>query len=175
MLRRTLISVCVGATQRISLPVLARNPHKRPERETGSGGRTEGPKEDRESQLTKESRREQSAWDSGQEKDPVCRGRQWEGGSRAEKTVKRWVSISSGCVKVSSKYSPVIASKCTASCIKVSLGLPPSCAWSQLKPKFVRLFFSFAVSVGFCVSVKKCVMLLVGDEKKPTRWITGHE
>ena len=56
-----LVSVCVVATQRISLSVLARNPHKGPERETGSGGGKEGPRDDRESQLTKEGRREQSA------------------------------------------------------------------------------------------------------------------
>ena len=55
------VSVCVGATQRIFLSVLARNPHKVPEHETGIGGGKEGPREDRESQLTKEGRREQSA------------------------------------------------------------------------------------------------------------------
>ena len=44
------ISVCVGAGQRISLSVLARNPHKESEifRETGSEGGKEGHREDRE-------------------------------------------------------------------------------------------------------------------------------
>ena len=55
--------VCVGASQRIPLSALARNPHKGPEREifheTGSGQGKESPREDRESELTKESRREQ--------------------------------------------------------------------------------------------------------------------
>ena len=59
------IFVCVGAGQRIPLSALARNPHKGPEgeisRETGSGGGKECPREDRERQLTKEGRREQSA------------------------------------------------------------------------------------------------------------------
>ncbi len=44
-----------------SLSVLARNAQKGPEHETGSGGGKEGPREDRESQVTKERRREQSA------------------------------------------------------------------------------------------------------------------
>ena len=55
--------VCVGATQMISLSVLARNSHKGPEdeisHETGSGGGKEGPREDRENQLTTQDRREQ--------------------------------------------------------------------------------------------------------------------
>ena len=42
-------SICVGATQRISLSVLVQNAHKGPEHETGSGGGKEGPREDRES------------------------------------------------------------------------------------------------------------------------------
>ena len=54
--------------------------------ETGSG---RGPREDRESRLTKEDRREQSAWDSRPEKDTVGRRRLWEDGSRAEKRVNR--------------------------------------------------------------------------------------
>ena len=74
------VSVCLGATQRISLSVLARNPHKGHEhgisRETGSEKGKGGSKEDRESQLTKEGRREQSAWDSRPEKDTVSRRRQ---------------------------------------------------------------------------------------------------
>ena len=59
------ISVCVGAGQRISLSVLTRNPHKWNvgdiSCETGSEGGKEGHRKDRESQLTKEDRREQSA------------------------------------------------------------------------------------------------------------------
>ena len=73
------ISVCVGTGQRISLSVLAQNPHKGPEsgisRETKSEGGKEGPREDRESQLTKEGKREQSARDSCPEKDTVGRRR----------------------------------------------------------------------------------------------------
>ena len=54
--------------------------------------------------------------------------------------------------------------------------LPPSCAWSWPKSVFVRLlFFSSTLLVVFYVSVKKCVMPQIGDEKKSTRWITGHE
>ena len=94
------ISICVGATQRITLSVLARNPHKGPERKTRSGGGKECPREDRESQLTKESRREKSVWDSYPKKDTVGKRKQWEDGSRA---VKRWVSIPSGFAEVSHK------------------------------------------------------------------------
>ena len=68
--------------------------------EIGSGWGKEGPREDRESQLTKEGRREQSAWDRCPDKDTVSRRRQREDGSRA---VKRWVSIPSGFVEVSCK------------------------------------------------------------------------
>ena len=57
--------MCVCTGQRISLSVLARNPHKGPEgkisRETGSRRGEEGPRENRKSELTKEGRREQSA------------------------------------------------------------------------------------------------------------------
>ena len=61
------------------------------------------------------------------------------------------------------KYTPVVACKCTKSYTKVSHRLSPSCAWSYPKPVFVCLFFSSTLSVVFCVSVKKCVMLLVGN------------
>ena len=137
------ISVCVGATQRISLSVLARNLHKERERETGSGGGKEGPRLHRESQLTKEDGREQSIWDSCPEKDTIGRRRQREDGTRAKKTVKRWVSITSGFVEVSHNYSPAIAYKCTKSCTKVSHRLSPSCAWSWPKSVFVRFFLFF--------------------------------
>ena len=43
-----------------SFSVLARNPHKGSEHETGSGREKENPREE-DSQLTKEGRREQSA------------------------------------------------------------------------------------------------------------------
>ena len=93
------ISVCVGAGQRASMSVLTQNPHKGSEgeisRETGSGGGKERPWEDRESQSTKEGRREQSAWDSCPETDTISRKRQWEDWSRA---LKRWVSIPWFCV-----------------------------------------------------------------------------
>ena len=147
------VSVCVGATQRIFLSVLERNPHKEPECETGSGGGKEGPREDKENHLTKEGRREQSAWDSGPEKDTVDRRRQWEDGSRVEKTVKRWVSIPSGFVDVSRKYSPAIACKCTESCTKMSQ-TPSCCTWSWPKSVFVRFFFSSRL----CFVFPKCVM-----------------
>ena len=86
-------SLCVGATQTISMSVLARNPHKGPEgeisRETGSEGEKEGPREDRGSQLTKKGWREQSASDSCSENDTVGRRRQWKDGGSAEKKVNR--------------------------------------------------------------------------------------
>ena len=67
------IFVCVGASQRIFLPVLKRNPHKGHESEisleTGNGEGKEGPREDRESELTKHDRRDPSAWESNQEKE----------------------------------------------------------------------------------------------------------
>ena len=66
---------------------------------TGSRREKDGPSEDRES-LTKDGRREQSAWDSCPKKDRVSSRRQWEDGSRA---VKRWVCIPSGFGEVSHK------------------------------------------------------------------------
>ena len=89
--------------------------------------------------VEKGGRREQSSCDSCPEKHTVNRRRQWEDGSRA---VKRWVSIPSGFVEVSCKYSLAIACKWTESCTKLSHILPPSCAWSWSKSVFVRLFFS---------------------------------
>ena len=81
--------VCVCASQRISLSALARTPQKGLEgeisRKTGSGGEREGPKKDRESQLTKEDRREQLAYDSWPEKDTDTRRRQCEDRSRVVK------------------------------------------------------------------------------------------
>ena len=160
------VSVCVGATQRISLSILVRNPHKGPEgefsRETRSRGGKEGPREERERQLTKEGRREQSDWDSCPEKETVSRRRMWEDGSRS---VKWWVSIPCGFVEVSRNYSSTIACKWPESCTKVSHSLPPSLAWNWPKSVFLRLFFSSTLSVVFCVSVKKCVMFLVGNER----------
>ena len=144
------------STQRVELGIA---------HETGSGRGKEGPREDRESQLTKEGRREQSAWDSCPEKDTVGWRRQWEDGTRTEKTVKRWVSIPSGFVEVSRNYSPAIACKCTESCTKVLHRLPSSCSWSWPKSAFVCLFFSSTLSVVFSVSVKKCVVPLVGNER----------
>ena len=117
----------------------------------------------RESQLTKEGRREQSAWDSCPKKHTVGRRRQWEDGGRVEKTVKRWGSIPRGFVEVSRNYSPAIACKCTESGTKVSHRRLPSSSWSWPKSVFVRLFFSFTLSVVFCVSIEKSVMPLVGN------------
>ena len=125
--------------------------------------RRKGRSQRRQSQLIKGGKREQSAWDSCPEKDTVGRKRHWEDGSRAEKTVKRWVSIPSGFVEVSHKYSPAIAYKCMESCTKGSHRLPPSCTWSWPKPVFVHLFFSSTLLVVFCVSIQKCVMPLVGN------------
>ena len=66
------VLVYVGASQRIPLSALSRNPHKGPEREisreTGNGQVKEGPKEDRKSWLTKESRSRQSGDESRAEK-----------------------------------------------------------------------------------------------------------
>ena len=63
-----------------SVSILARNSHKGPEgeisRETGSGGGKVGPRKNKESELTKEGRREQSACDSCPEKDTVGRRKQ---------------------------------------------------------------------------------------------------
>ena len=92
----------------------------------------------------------------------VGRREQWEDGSRPDKTVKGWVSIHSGFVEVLPKYSltkPANARRVAQKC------LPHSFAWRKPKPLFVRSFFSSTLSVVFCVSVKKCAMPLVGDEK----------
>ena len=68
------VSLCVGASQRIPLSVLARNP-----RETGSGRGKGDPREDRESQLTKETRRRR------EQKGPVNKTVSQGYESRAEK------------------------------------------------------------------------------------------
>ena len=88
-----------------------------------------------ERQLTKEGRREQSAWESCSE-DTVSRRWRWEKESRP---FKRSVSIPSGFAKISCKYSPALACKCTESCIKIvknSLFLR-----LELTQVRVRLFF----------------------------------
>ena len=62
------IRFCLCGCHSRSLYVLARNPHKRPERgissENVNGRGKEGPIEDKKSQLTKEGWREQSAEES---------------------------------------------------------------------------------------------------------------
>ena len=57
-------------------------------RETGSGGGKEGPREDRENQLTEQGRRDQLAWYSCPENETVGRRRQekMEDGQRREST-----------------------------------------------------------------------------------------
>ena len=120
------VSVCVGAGLRISLfwhethtkGLKTRSP-VRPEVEEGM--------KVSEKELTKEGRREQSAWDSCLEKDTVNRRRQWEDRSRA---VMRWISIPSSFVEDSRKIHAEIAYKCTESCTKVSRALSPSCPYS---------------------------------------------
>ena len=76
--------ICVGATQTISLSVLARNPHKGPEDEishqTGSGGEKEGLRGDRESSL------QRKAAKNSRLEIAVQRGRH----SQQEEAVRRW-------------------------------------------------------------------------------------
>ena len=51
------VGVCVGASQRIPLSVLARNPHKGPVRETRSGRGNEGPRGARKTFSRREQKR----------------------------------------------------------------------------------------------------------------------
>ena len=76
-----------------NLFVLAQNPHKGPEGEisykTGSGGGKEGPREVKREQLTKEGRRELSAWDNSPEKEAV---RRWKQGREvSQQKSERWL------------------------------------------------------------------------------------
>ena len=117
-------------------------------RETGSGWGKEGPREDRERLLKKEGKRDHSAWESSQEKEKGIQSTD--------------VSMAGGfCgsfVRVNARVSLQNAQK-------VSPRLLSSCAWSWPKPVFVLLFFSSNLSDVFCVSVKKCVMPLVGNKR----------
>ena len=84
-----IVSVCVGASQRILLSVLARNPKKGPaheiSHEPGSGWRKESPWEYRRSESAEGSRRELSAWYSS----PEGGCEKMEAGQRRESTEVR--------------------------------------------------------------------------------------
>ena len=132
------VSVCVGASQRIPLSVLARNLHKGPLRETGSGRGKEG---------------------ANQQKGA-------EEISRLERAVKRRrtqsteVSMASGYC---GSFARVHARVSSQNAQKMSRN-PPFLRLELTHVVFVRLFFSSTLSVVFCVSVKKCVIPLGGDE-----------
>ena len=156
------VSVCVGASQRISLSFLARNPHKGPAREifheTGSGRWKVAPREE-------DSQQKGAAETSRHERSVKRRTQTAEG--RAEKTVDRDESraekISQHCLWFWESFCSSKAHRMHKKCHRP----PPSCTWSRPKSVFVRLFFSSTLSVVLCVSVNKCEIPLTRDEKKP--------
>ena len=77
--------------------------------------------------------------------------------------VKRWVSFPGGFVGISLEYTLAIAHRILGKCHK----LLPSCAWSYPSPCLFVLFSPTILVkyVVFCVSVKKCEILLTGDER----------
>ena len=108
--------------------------------------RREGRSQRRQSQLTKEDWKGQST--EGSKKDRSTeQGRQTR--NESEFLAALW--------KFRVKYTPARGCKCTDNCTKVPQ-TPSSC-----KSVF---FLSSTLSVVFCVSIKKCVMLLVRDDKK---------
>ena len=119
--------------------------------ETGSGG----PRVDRESQSKTESRREQSSWVSS-----PGEGRSAEEGNERR---QRWVSIPSGFLEVSHKIHAHDSHQMHEQLHKSITQPSISCAWSWPRFVFVSLFFFFTLSVVLCVSVKKCVIPLVGN------------
>ena len=150
---------CVGVYMHRSenLFDLARNPLKglstrSPTRLKVDEGRKVGEKT--ECQLTKEGRRERSAWDSYPEKDTVDSEKMKAGQSRDESAflVALWT--------FHAKYTPAIDCKCTESC---HINFPLLALGTKPKSVFVRLFFSSTLSVLFCEAVKKIVIPLVGN------------
>ena len=87
--------------------------------------------------------------------------------SRLERAVKRrrrtqstGISMASGfCGSFARVHARVSSQKAQ----KVSRN-SPSCAWSWPKSVFIRSFVLFCHPLS-CVSVKKCVILLVGDDR----------
>ena len=163
MLAIRCVGVCVPVRE--SLCLLWRETHTKglrvisPARPEAEKGR-KVPKKDRESQLTKEGRREQSAWDSCPEKNTVSWRRRWEDESRQSRDESAFLVA---LWKFRTKYTLVIACKCTETSTKVSHRLSFACACSWPKFVFVRLFFSSTLSVVFCVFVKKRVMPVIGN------------
>ena len=132
--------VCFGAkpTQRTEDQIL---------RETGSVGGKEGPREDRESRSTTESRREQLAVEL------VVQGKDGQQKEAVREDSQRWVSIPSGFVEVSRKIhardSLQMHKRLHKSVTQTSL----SCTWSWPKSVFVCLFF---YSHLLCCTLRIC-------------------
>ena len=77
---------------------------------------------------------------------------------------REYVSIPSGFVEVSQKYTPAIACKCTESCTKASQ-ISPLLGLELTQARLLVLLFFHALGCVFCVLVKKCEITLAGDEK----------
>ena len=137
--------VCFGAkpTQRAcarDLPRDRKKTRKGRSQRRGKDSRHERAVKRRRTQSAESSRRDQSTEQVSQE---MRVGQREDQSSEVRKAAARtcwstdagltnarsWVSIPSGFVEVSRKYTPAIACKCTESGIKVS-DFPPSCAWS---------------------------------------------
>ena len=146
--------------------VLARNPHKglvhEISHETGRRRGKGGPRDIRQDRtVSRRERRDQSTEHVSQEMRVGQRGDQ---STEVRKAAARtcWptdtgltnarigVSIPSGSVEVSHKYTPVIAWKCTESCTKVSK--TSLLLWLEVTQSCDCLFFfSFSPSVGYFV------------------------
>ena len=155
------VAICFRLCWRLSYDLLVcfgAKPTQRTEdeisRETGSRGEKEGPRKDRE-----------GSWKSRAEEtnrlEIAVRRRRW-----AQSTE---VCIASGLWEFLSSSRSRQLTKC-----KVSQ-TPSSCAWSWPKSVFFPLFSFFHPLGCAFVSVKKCVIPLVRNEKKTTRRIIGHE
>ena len=167
--------VCFGAkpTQRACVRDL---PRDRKRKREGMSQRTVGRRDQsREGQSAGRCSRDQSKEQVSQEMRVGQRGDQstevrkvaagtcWPTDAGLTNT-RRWVSIPSGFVEVSCKYTPTIAYKCTESCTKVSQTSPLLHLELTQARLFASLFFHL-LSCVFCVLVKKCEIPLFGDEK----------
>ena len=156
-------SFCLFWRETLTKSLRMRSPTK-PKGRGKEGPREESTEEKRRRQSAEWSRRDELAGENSQEKvNQEMRFRQ-----RGEQSTE--VSMANGFVRVFARVHARVSSE---NAQKVSQTFP-SCAWTWPKSVFVRLFFSYPLSVVFCVSVKN-VRCPRPEMRKTTRWITGHE
>ena len=122
---------------------------------------------------------ERASWQSRAEEDGqleiAVQGKDGQQKEAVREDSQRWVSISSGFKKFRAKHTPVIVYKYTKSCTKSSQRLPFLALGADPSPCLFVCSFSPTFSDVLCIYVMKCVIPLVGNEKKTTRRITGYE